>query len=113
MRWCAAAAGVQVWIRYKRSHMEEQRQHSSRSPISVAELLGMPAPAALPSRSSSAWWAVPGPLQPRLHRAWQCFKPSYDALTATNKLTDPQQQQAEQQLAGVLDQSVDGEQAAV
>jgi hypothetical protein len=84
---------VQVWIRYKRSHMEDQKQHSSRSPISVGELLSMPAPAALPSRSSSAWWAVPGPLQPRLHRAWQCFKPSYDPLTGTNQLTGQQQQQ--------------------
>ncbi|KAF6260464.1 hypothetical protein COO60DRAFT_1637562 [Scenedesmus sp. NREL 46B-D3] len=89
---------AQVWVRYKRSRMEAQKQHSSRSPISVAELLSLPAPTALPSRSSAAWWAVPGPLQPRLHHAWRCFKPSYDALTATNRLTGPQQQQQQQQL---------------
>lgn len=95
----AGYIGIKVWIRYKRSHMEDQKQHSSRSPISVAELLAMPAPSALPSRSSSAWWAAPGPLQPRLHQAWQAYKPSYDALTASNRLTGPQQkqQQLEQQ----------------
>jgi hypothetical protein len=80
------AACAQVWIRYKRSQMEDQKQRSSRAPIRMAELLAMPAPTALPSRSSSAWWAVPGPLQPRMHQAWQCYKPSYDALTATNRL---------------------------
>ncbi|WIA09896.1 hypothetical protein OEZ85_010110 [Tetradesmus obliquus] len=93
----AGYIGIKVWIRYKRSVMEDQKQHSSRSPISVAELLAMPAPTVLPSRSSSAWWAAPGPLQPRLHQAWQCYKPSYNALTATNRLPGPPPQQQQQQ----------------
>jgi hypothetical protein len=88
---------VQVWIKFKRSHIAAQAQRSNRSHVSVADVLQMPPPTALPSRSSSAWWAVPAPLQPQQHRAWAAFRPGYDPLTGA---WQPQQRQQQQLAAG-------------
>jgi len=72
----------QIWIRYKRSHMQDQMQQTTRSAVRLQEVFAMPVPCALPSRSSSAWWNQPGPLQPQQHKAWQCFRTSHDPLAA-------------------------------
>eukprot|EP00775_Hariotina_reticulata_P008359 gene8359-8543_t len=78
----AGYIGIKVWIRYRRGHMRDQMQQTTRSKVKLQEVLAMAAPCDLPSRSSSAWWNLPGPLQPQQHKAWQCFRPTYDPLAA-------------------------------
>jgi len=84
---------LQVWVKYKRSHMPPQSYRISKPSVGVADLLAMPLPASLPSRSSSAWWNQPVTRQPQQHQAWSCFKQGYDPLTGT---WDRQQQQQQQ-----------------
>eukprot|EP00878_Enallax_costatus_P017919 GHUV01018841.1.p1 GENE.GHUV01018841.1~~GHUV01018841.1.p1 ORF type:complete len:363 (+),score=137.20 GHUV01018841.1:871-1959(+) len=91
----AGHVGIKVWIRYMRSVMQPQAQHSTRSDVTVPELLAQAGPVALRSRSSSAWWNTPGPLQPRQHKTWECFSRSYDPLTSN--LSSLQQRRQEQQ----------------
>lgn len=74
---------LQVWIRYKRSVMQPQAQHSIRASVTVPQLLAQAALISLPSRSSSAWWNTPGPWQPQQHKTWNCFARQYDPLTAS------------------------------
>ena len=85
---------LQVWVKYKRSHMPPQQYRIARPAVGVSDLLAMPPITALPSRSSTAWWNRPVTWQPQQHQAWNCFKPGYDALTGT---WAQRQQQLEQQ----------------
>lgn len=77
--------------------MDKQAKHTLRSRTSVPQLLSHAAPISLPSRSSSAWWNVPGPLQPQRHRTWECFRPGYDPLTVNLALLQQRQRQDQEQ----------------
>lgn len=68
---------LQVWIKYKPSHVAPKDLRIPQSNIGTEDLLSMPPITALPSRSSSSWWSRPSTLQPQQHQSWECFSEGY------------------------------------
>ncbi len=77
-----ANAHLQVWLVYKREAIGDNWfSHRNKAPITLDSVLAMPRSTPV-ARSSSAWWAIPGPLQPAQFRAWEAFVPGYDPVSA-------------------------------
>ncbi|KIZ02363.1 hypothetical protein MNEG_5601, partial [Monoraphidium neglectum] len=71
-----------VWIVYARKAIGPNFFSTRlKAPTTLQELLAMPRSAPVKA-SSSAWWAVPGPLQPAHVGAWAPYKPGVDPLLA-------------------------------
>lgn len=79
----AGLIGIKVWVVYAKDAVGRGTFFDTRlvSPHTLEEVLAMPRVAAVKA-SSSAWWAVPGPLQPAQFGAGRPFRAGFDPLRA-------------------------------